>query len=196
MPTYGFLGRDLEILKIEKSLLRHNVLLLQGMGGTGKTTLLRYLWRWWLTTHFVEDAFYFGYDEKAHTLTQICHDLGKRLYGPEQSATYARFLALSPAAQEAKLAQTLRETPYLLILDNLESVTGQALAISNTLPPEEQQQLRQFLLKLVKGKTKVIVGSRSSEGWLAEAYTRLGRPIYMSWAASTPRPAPNWRKKS
>ena len=175
MPTYGFLGRDLEILKIEKSLLRHNVLLLQGMGGTGKTTLLRYLWRWWLTTHFVEDAFYFGYDEKAHTLTQICHDLGKRLYGPEQSATYARFLALSPAAQEAKLAQTLRETPYLLILDNLESVTGQALAISNTLPPEEQQQLRQFLLKLVKGKTKVIVGSRSSEGWLAEAYTQAGQ---------------------
>ncbi len=42
-PTYGFVGRDLEILKIEKSLLRHSVLLVQGMGGTGKTTLLNYL---------------------------------------------------------------------------------------------------------------------------------------------------------
>ena len=41
-PTYGFVGRDLEILKIEKALLRHNVLLLRGMGGTGKTTLLNY----------------------------------------------------------------------------------------------------------------------------------------------------------
>ncbi|MEA5447148.1 tetratricopeptide repeat protein [Leptolyngbya sp. CCNP1308] len=175
MPTYGFVGRDLEILKIEKSLLRHNLLLLQGMGGTGKTTLLRYLWRWWLTTHFVEDAFYFGYDEKAHTLAQICHKVGKRLYGPEQSVTYARFLALSPTVQEAKLAQTLRETPYLLILDNLESVTGQALAIPNTLPAEEQQRLRQFLLKLVNGKTKVIMGSRSNEAWLAEIYTHAGQ---------------------
>jgi tetratricopeptide (TPR) repeat protein len=145
------------------------------MGGTGKTTLLRYLWRWWLTTHFVEDAFYFGYDEKAHTLAQICHDLGKRLYGPEQSVTYARFLALSPTAQEAKLAQTLRETPYLLILDNLESVTGQALAIQNTLPEAEQERLRQFLLRLVGGKTKVVLGSRSGEGWLAAAYTQAGQ---------------------
>ncbi|WP_339461600.1 CHAT domain-containing protein, partial [Nodularia spumigena] len=32
LPEYGFIGRDLEILKIEKALLRHNVLLLQGMG--------------------------------------------------------------------------------------------------------------------------------------------------------------------
>ncbi|NEO86993.1 MAG: CHAT domain-containing protein, partial [Spirulina sp. SIO3F2] len=38
LPTYEFVGRDLEILKIEKALLRHNVLLLRGMGGTGKTT--------------------------------------------------------------------------------------------------------------------------------------------------------------
>ncbi|MGB3516194.1 MAG: tetratricopeptide repeat protein, partial [Elainellaceae cyanobacterium] len=171
-PLYGFVGRDLEILKIEKSLLRHNVLLLQGMGGTGKTTLLRYLWRWWLTTHFVVDAFYFGYDEKAHTVEQIIHDLGKRLYGRED---YARFLAMQPVAQGAKLAQTLCETPYLLILDNLESVTGQALAIQNTLPAEEQQKLRQFLLKLVGGKTKVIFGSRSGEDWLAESYTHEGK---------------------
>ena len=67
-PTYGFVGRDLEILKIEKALLRHNVLLLQGMGGTGKTTLLNYLREWWQTTGFAREVFYFGYDEGAHTL--------------------------------------------------------------------------------------------------------------------------------
>lgn len=80
-PTYGFVGRDLEILKIEKALLRHNVLLLRGMGGTGKTTLLNYLRAWWQTTHFVTDTFYFGYDESAYTLQQILRELGKRLYG-------------------------------------------------------------------------------------------------------------------
>jgi putative ribosome biogenesis GTPase RsgA len=53
-PEYGFVGRDLEILKIEKALLRHNILLLQGMGGTGKTTLLNYLREWWQTTHFAK----------------------------------------------------------------------------------------------------------------------------------------------
>ncbi len=64
-PQYGFVGRDLEILKVEKALLRHNILLLQGMGGTGKTTLLNYLREWWQTTHFAKDVFYFGYDQKA-----------------------------------------------------------------------------------------------------------------------------------
>ncbi len=78
--TFGFVGRDLEILKIEKALLRHNVLLLQGMGGTGKTTLLNYLRDWWQRTGFATDVFYFGYDEKAHTLQQILHEIGKRVF--------------------------------------------------------------------------------------------------------------------
>ena len=37
--TYGFVGRDLDILKLEKALLRQGVVLIRGMGGTGKTTL-------------------------------------------------------------------------------------------------------------------------------------------------------------
>ena len=46
VPVYGFIGRDLDILAIEKSLLRHNMLLLRGMGGTGKSTLLDYVAEW------------------------------------------------------------------------------------------------------------------------------------------------------
>ncbi|MEL6929331.1 MAG: Tfp pilus assembly protein PilF, partial [Cyanobacteria bacterium J06600_6] len=85
-PVYGFVGRDIDILAIEKALLQHNILLLQGMGGTGKTTLLNYLREWWQVTNFAEDIFYFGYDEKAHTLQQIVHQIGERVYSDvEQS---------------------------------------------------------------------------------------------------------------
>ncbi|MEI6065072.1 MAG: CHAT domain-containing protein [Pseudanabaena sp. ELA748] len=71
-PEYEFVGRDLDILRIEKALARHNMLLLQGMGGTGKTTLLNFLREWWEKTHFAdgekgEQIFYFGYDERAWT---------------------------------------------------------------------------------------------------------------------------------
>jgi hypothetical protein len=166
-PTYGFFGRDLEILKLEKSLLRHNVLLLRGMGGTGKTTLLNYLREWWQTTQFAKDVFYFGYDEKAHTLAQILHAIGQRVYDRFEQA---QFQALSPAAQAIKLAQLLNSEPYALMLDNLESVTGQALAIQNTLPQAEQTKLKDFLQRLVGGQTKVVLGSRSGEDWLAEVY--------------------------
>nr|MBA2285539.1 tetratricopeptide repeat protein [Ktedonobacteraceae bacterium] len=54
------------------------------------------------------------------------------------------------------------------ILDNLESITGSQLAIQHTLPPEEQAALRDFLAKLAKGNTLVLLGSRSGEDWLAK----------------------------
>ena len=68
-PTYGFVGRDLDILRIEKRLLtKRNILLVRGMGGAGKTTLLSHLAAWWHTTGFVRRVFSFGYDDKAWTL--------------------------------------------------------------------------------------------------------------------------------
>ncbi|MCC5640220.1 tetratricopeptide repeat protein [Nostoc sp. CHAB 5844] len=163
LPEYGFVGRDLEILKIEKAVLRHNILLLQGMGGTGKTTLLNYLREWWQRTNFVKNVFYFGYDEKAWTLTQILFEIGKQVYGRFEQAN---FQAMNQAAQVQKLVAKLRAESYALILDNLESVTGQQLAIQNTLPETEREQIRDFLWRLQGGNTKVILGSRSREDWL------------------------------
>ena len=164
-PLFGFVGRDLEILKIEKALLRRNVLLLRGMGGTGKTTLLNYLREWWPKTHFVEAVFYFGYDEKAHTLQQILQEIGKRIF---KKFEFAQFQAMSIRAQRQKLAKVLNAKPYALMLDNLESVTGQNLAIMNTLPEEEQEEIEVFLQALVGGQTKVLLGSRGEETWLKD----------------------------
>jgi tetratricopeptide (TPR) repeat protein len=163
LPSYGFVGRDLEILKIEKGLLRHNVLLLRGMGGTGKTTLLCYLREWWQTTNFADDVFYFGYDERAWTLAQILFAIGQRIYDKFENA---RFVAMSVAAQVQKLKEKLRSTNYIVVLDNLESVTGQQLAIQNTLNATEQGELRDFLALLVGGRSRVVLGSRSGEEWL------------------------------
>ncbi|MEI2580313.1 tetratricopeptide repeat protein [Scytonema sp. PRP1] len=160
-PEYGFFGRDLEILKIEKSLLRYNILLLQGMGGTGKTTLLRYLRQWWQRTGFAKDAFYFGYDEKAWNLEQIIWEIGNQIYD-----RFDNFHRMLPEAKKQKLLKTLRAESYILILDNLESVTGQPLAIQNTLPETERNQIKDFLTRLVGGETRVVLGSRSREDWL------------------------------
>ena len=162
-PTYGFVGRDLEILKIEKALLRHPILLLRGMGGTGKTTLLLYLQEWWQTTHFAESIFYFGYDTKAWTLKQILREIGKQVYDKFE---FSRFQAMNQAAQVQKLAEKLKTETHILILDNLESVTGKRLAIKHTLSKTKRQEIQDFLSRLVGGKTRVVLGSRSGEEWL------------------------------
>ncbi|MEM8723021.1 MAG: tetratricopeptide repeat protein [Cyanobacteria bacterium P01_G01_bin.39] len=168
-PTYGFVGRDLDILLIEKALLQHNILLLQGMGGTGKTTLLHYLREWWQVTNFAEDIFYFGYDEKAYTLQQIVYEIGKQVYNRFEFGT---FQAQNLTVQWRKLSQELLTNPYILILDNLESVTGQPLAIQNTLDEPAREEIKKFLASLVGGKTKVILGSRISEQWLQSSTFR------------------------
>lgn len=61
----------------------------------------------------------------------------------------------------------MRSTLHLLILDNLESITGTHFAIRNTLSTREQKALQGFLAELVGGKTLVLLGSRGDEAWLA-----------------------------
>jgi hypothetical protein len=115
----------------------------------------------------VQRVFYFGYDEKAWTLQQIMTAIAQELYGPHY---YTDFQPLSPKAQQAMLAQDLRSNNHLLVLDNLESITGAHLAIQHTLPENERNALRSFLADLARGngKTRVLLGSRSGEDWLAK----------------------------
>lgn len=166
--NYRFVGRDLDILQIEQRLLiRRNVLLVQGMGGAGKTTLLHYLGYWWQTTGFIEQVFYFGYDEQAWTRQQILVRIAQKLL-PDPIEYTTQFQSLPTLdAQQAMLTRLLRSKRHLLILDNLESTTGAALSIQHTLPVEEQQALHSLLTDLVDGQTLVLLGSRGSEGWIA-----------------------------
>ena len=148
--AYGFIGRDLDVLRIERRLLRHNVLLIRGMGGAGKTTLLRHLAEWWTTTGLVERVFYFGYDERAWTRQQMLHDLAHKVL---DRAGFDAFLPLSVDAQQKMLAEKLRARRHLLILDNLESVRGEARpGDCQQLPPAEREALRNLLVALGGGK--------------------------------------------
>ena len=165
-PTYGFVGRDTDILLLERNLLRHNVLLLRGMGGTGKTTLLRYLAMWWQRTGFVLGTFYFGYDLKAWTLPQIVDEIARLVYPND----FEKFRTLSERARLAKLTRFLKSERYLLVLDNLESVTAEKLSVPNALPEAERSAIATFLRGLVGGKTMVVLGSRGAEMWLEPAY--------------------------
>src|SRR5438270_234107 len=165
-PQYGFVGRDLDILLIEKRLLaKRNLLLIRGMGGAGKTTLLRHLRAWWHTTGFVQQTYYFGYDERAWTLQQILTEIAQQLYGQRY---YNDIQPYPLDEQQVMLAERLRAEPHLLMLDNLESITGAHLAIQHTLPKAEQEALRSFLSDLAGGKTLVLLGSRGGEDWLAK----------------------------
>jgi hypothetical protein len=56
----------------------------------------------------------------------------------------------------------------MLILDNLESVTGASLALPHTLAADDQKLVRGLLTDLLDGDTVVLLGSRGREAWLTE----------------------------
>jgi hypothetical protein len=56
--TGRFVGRDYDLLRLERGLRRSGVVLLQAIGGMGKTSLACELGRWWLQTKGCERVFF------------------------------------------------------------------------------------------------------------------------------------------
>ena len=171
---YGFVGRDLDIQAIEHRVLASkdsSQLLVQGMAGAGKTTLLAHLAWWWQRTGLVQQVFRFSYEDRAWTASQIIRDIRARLLPP---AEHAQADTMTEQAQAEQVAQLLRNTRHLLILDNTESITATPAAIPHALTPEEQDKLKAFLARLHGGRTLVLLGSREPETWLTGSSTGPG----------------------
>jgi len=174
-----FFGRDLDILRIERQLDDHNVLLIHAGGGTGKTTLIEHLGYWWRRTGWIEGApLVFEYDRQAWTRDAILMALADLLLpAPEAGAIKAqtaRTAADAPSPLEVRITTVLRSTPRLLVLDNLESVTGEAFAVRHELDADQREEIREFLAGLVGGKTRILLGSRGLVPWLEKGVIRKG----------------------
>jgi tetratricopeptide (TPR) repeat protein len=164
---YGFIGRDLDIQVIERRLLTShdaNELLVQGMAGAGKSTLLRHLAWWWQRTGLIEEVFAFSYEDRSWTCSQIIREIRSRLL---TTVDQARADTMTDAAQLEQIAQRLRASRHLLIIDNAESITATPAAIPHALDPGEQAQIKTLLSRLRGGNTLVLIGSREAETWLA-----------------------------
>ena len=164
---YGFVGRDLDIQAIERRLLTGrdaNELLVQGMAGAGKSTLLRHLAWWWQRTGLIGEVFAFSYEDRAWTCSQIIREIRSKLLS---TVDQARADTMTDAAQREQLAQLLRASRHLLIVDNAESITATPAAIPHALDPGEQAQFKILLSRLRGGNTLVLIGSRETEPWLA-----------------------------
>jgi tetratricopeptide (TPR) repeat protein len=166
-PKHGFVGRDTDILQIEKQLLtQRNILLVRGMGGIGKTSLFHHLGGWWQITGLVRLVWYFGYDEQAWNREQLLTTIAQHLLKPDQYID--EFIHLSVDAQQSMITKQLRAERHLIILDNLESITRTQLAIPHDLSTSEQTMLCNLLADLVGGHTLILLGSRENEEWLAK----------------------------
>ncbi len=158
---YGFIGRDGAVLALERAVRRPPAgLLIQGLGGVGKTTLARGFLQWLRETDGLgKGGFWFTYQD-IRSAEFVFNRMGEALFGPQ-------FITAKMDAKLDALAKVFRENRFLIVWDNFEVVRGiPGTAVAAMLSDEDQALLKTFLAKLRGGQTKVIITSRSDEAWL------------------------------
>ena len=165
-PQYGFVGRDIDILQIEKRLLtKRNILLVRGMGGAGKTTLLRHLCC--LVAHHRLRAARLLLWLRRESLDAPANHDQHRATTVRPEILHRFPAALSSSAAGHALPGPARQEP--------PADPGQPGIHHRSAPrhpahpaPRRTGALRSFLTDLAKGHTLVLLGSRSGEDWLAK----------------------------
>jgi tetratricopeptide (TPR) repeat protein len=158
---YGFVGRDGALLALERALRRPAAgVLVSGMGGVGKTTLVRGFLHWLEQTGGIDDGVVWVGFANVRSAEYVFNALGVPLFGEQ-------FRTLSVADKLNALERACRERPLRIVWDNFESAKGvPGTALAGNLPDEDCNLLRDFLARLRGGKTKVLITSRSTEDWL------------------------------
>ena len=147
---YDFVGRDGPILEMERALhLKTPSILVQGLGGVGKTTLARGFLRWLDETGGLDAALWFDFRD-IRSAEYVLNRTGQLFYG-ENFGVAPDKLGL--------LANAMRQLRVVIVWDNFESAT-------QNLTGEDRTELGQFLDAIRGTRGKVIITSRSTEDWL------------------------------
>jgi tetratricopeptide (TPR) repeat protein len=175
---FGFIGRDYDLLRIERALRRDDApwALLAGLGGTGKTELAYGFARWYAETGGCPGGvFAASFREKAG-FSQVIGSIAG--YGTD-------FSLLSPEQQWDTLVGYLRENACLLVWDNFETVAGYPAGTEPLAPAEEREVLARFLQALRGGKSRVIITTRKpDEAWTGIAYELIEVSGLREWDAA------------
>ncbi len=162
--TYPFVGRDLDVLEIERRLLtKSNLLVIKGMIGIGKSTFMLHLGAWWQRTNWVQHVFYFNFNERRQTLHRILKTIAAKIFASDKYKPNLNLI--DDASLQEKICEALYSNRHLLILDHSEPVSCDA-SNQNAIDENEYREIREFLDQLINGETLILVGSRGSLKWL------------------------------
>jgi len=157
---FGFIGRDYDILDIERALWRDDKpwVLISGMGGIGKTQLAYAFARWFAETGGCPDGLFVTSFKTMATVGKIIGDI----------VGYGTDLSRLPEAEQRRLViDYLRRRRCLLVWDNFETVAGYPNPEDALATDADRGDIADFLRALRGGKSRVIITTRHpKESWL------------------------------
>ncbi len=160
---FGFVGRDYDLLRIERGLRDSQTpcTLLSGVGGTGKSELAYGFARWYAETGGCPGGvFVTSFKAKADFAQVVGSTAG---FGTE-------FSRLPEGEQREHLVRYLREHACLLVWDNFETVAGYPPGTEPLASEGERAKLSGFLRQLRGGQSRVLITTRKpAEDWLGTA---------------------------
>jgi tetratricopeptide (TPR) repeat protein len=154
-PRYGFGGRARELLTLERDLLKGRLVVVHGFGGQGKTTLATEAADWLTRTGMYRGALFVPLENPSGGASWLLAELGRHLGCDDGS-----YDPNDHAAALARLRSLLRQTPTLLVIDNVESVLERGDA---PLPAEARQALWNALLTLREHGAGVVLTTRDTD---------------------------------
>ena len=167
MPIFqfGYYGRDSDIFAVERKLIcKNNILLITGVGGSGKTSFLKDLCYWGESTELVKQSFFFSWADETWNRSKIVRSI-------IQSCSLDRlsmFDSLPTDEVKQQMAvDILRSNRYFLMFDEFESIKAERIENQRGLTAEQRQDLKRFLESLKSGRSLVVIASRRSENWCA-----------------------------
>jgi tetratricopeptide (TPR) repeat protein len=162
-----FVGRDDLFYQLESAARMHQVVVLVGPGGAGKTELAKGFARWWRDTGGVDDpqlVLWHSFEPGVASfgLDGAITALGLAVFG-------ADFARLDPSERLAQVKRLLAQLRVLLVWDNFETVREMPDPATPPLDEAECSALKGFL-EWVRDHSRsvVIITSRAGEGWLGE----------------------------
>ena len=168
-PVGSFIGRDALFFELEVAARQSRVVILHGVGGTGKTELAKAFGRWWRDTGGIDKpewVFWHSFEPgiPSSGLNGVVANIGLALFG-------ADFAGMGRAEQRSAVTEALDQRRMLLILDNFETVRSMPdpASVAEPLNDAGCRELRDFLIHVARhGRSAVIVTSRTAEDWLGD----------------------------